>query len=534
MKKILLSIIAVILVATMCIGCGSNSTKPLQGVQGEVKSENGSYIVEKGDYVYFVNGKDELSSDNAFGKPTKSALMRIKTSDLQNPENANVEVVVPKLMLSGSYQTGVYFYGDYVYYATPSVKKDKKGNVKYDEVEFHKFNLVTGKADSSEIAISKDNTTEYRYIENNGKVYLLFVEKSMNGETEESVLKVYNASDKKEVYTSPYYAEMLMPEDNSTNVYFTKLSEGLKEDSNASFHDIYRYTVGDDSAKIVRSGTGSVDLKFNNRTETIKTAPMFSESGFQGVTINLIKNTGKYLIAKVATLDESNKTTVYYGFDVSVDANLVNSETNLGISQANTTDKAFASTSYIKSLNEVYYIENGDSGPKGLILFDYTKINDNDKTKGRTVINSECSDYSMHTVDGDYMYLSNSAEGIYYRLNYLADEGAEIKQINGIAMETATSWYAPKVIQGKYFIGAYTKNYYKNYLYVVDMTNIDAEPSEGEENNVFEKTYILPFADADNIEKTSIENILKTRVGKITTTDSDSIKALLDEEYSED
>ena len=533
MKKFLLSIIAVLLIATMCIGCGSSSVDPLDGVNGEVKSTNGSYVVEKGDYVYFVNGKDELSSDNTFGKPVKSALMRIKTTDLQNPENANVEVVVPKLMLSESYKTGVFFYGDYVFYATPSIKKDKKGNVKYEEVEFHKLNLVTGKADSSEIAVCGDNTTEYRFVENNGKVYLLFVEKTSTDEGDESVLKVYNAIDKKEVYTSPVYAEMLMPENNGVNVYFTKFSEGLEEDTNASFHDIYRYTVGDADAKIVRSGTGSVDLQFNNRTETVKNAPQFDESGFQGVTINLIKNTGKYLIAKVSTLDASNKTTVYYGFDVEADANLVSSAKYLGISESSTTDKAYSSTSYIKSLEEVYYIDNGDSGPKGLILFNYTKMNDSDKTRGRTVINSDCSDYTIQFVDGDYLYLAKTAEGLYYRLN-LAVDGAEVKQINGVSMQTSTSWYAPTVIQGKYFIGVYTKDFYKNYLYVIDMSNIDAKPSEGEENNEFEKTYILPFADAENIERTSIEALLKTRVGKITTTDSDSIETLLNEEYKED
>ncbi len=533
MKKFLLSLITVILIATMCIGCGTDSVKPLDGVKGEVKSTNGSYIVEKGDYVYFVNGKGELSSDNTFGKVVKSALMRVKTSDLQNPENANVEVVVPKLMLSESYKTGVFFYGDYVFYATPSIKKDKKGNVKYNEVEFHKFNLVTGKADNSEIAVCADNTTEYRFIENNGKVYLLFVEKTSNDQGTESVLKVYNATDKKEVYTSPVYAEMLMPEDNGVNVYFTKLSEGLEEDTNASFHDIYRYTVGEETAKIVRSGTGSVDLQFNNRTEIVKDAPQFSESGFQGVTINLIKNTGKYLIAKVSTLDASNKTVVYYGFDVEADASLKTSGKSLGVSEANTTDKAFTATSIYKSLNEVYYIDTGDSGPKGLILFDYTKINDSDKTNGRTVINSDCSDYTIQFIEGDYLYLSKTSEGLYYRLN-LNENGAKIKQINGIAMQTSTSWYSPKVIQGKYFIGAYTKDYCKDYLFVIDMTNIDAESSEGEENNEFEKKYILPFEVEDEVERTSIEALLKTRLGKITSADSDSIETLLDEKYKED
>ena len=532
MKKLLLTIITVILVATMALGCGS-STTALAGVDGEVKSANGSFVVEKGDYVYFINAKEEVSADNTFGKVTKGALVRVKTSALADTKNAEAEVVIPKLMISESYKTGVFFYGDYVFYATPSVKKDKKGNVKTDETEFYKFNLKTGKNDSSEIAISEDNMTEYRFIENNGKVYLLFVETETDGDHSHTRLKVYNATDKKEVYTSPDYAQMLMPEDNGTNVYFTKLSEGLEENVSASFHDLYLYTVGAEEATLVRSGVGSVDMEFNDRKNTIKDEQRFEESGFQGVTINLVKNTGEYLIAKIETLDTSNKTSVYYGFDLKTDANLVNGAKRLGISETNSTDKAFAATSFIKSLNEIYYIDANESGPSGLILFDYTKISDNDKTKGRTIINAECKDLTIQFIEGDYMYLCKTAEGIYYRLN-LAVKDAEITQINGVSMATSTSWYTPKVIANRYFIGAYTKDFYKNYVFVIDMEGIDEEPADGEEDNAFAKKYITPFADVDNIEQADVEALLSTRIGIITSDDKTAIEELLEDTYSED
>ena len=531
MKKLLLTLLTVILTFTMAFGCGSEEVKPLDGVKGELKSANGSFVVEMDDYVYFINGKGSNQDDNTFGKPEKASLMRIKTSDLANPENANVEVVIPKLILSESYKTGVYYFGDCVYYATPSLKKDKKGNIKVNETEFYKFNLKTGKNDGSEIAVSTDDATEYRFVETAGIVYLIFVESTTVGETTENKIKVYNTEDKSLVYTSPAYAEMLMPEDSSTNVYFTKLSEGIKEDSTASFHDLYRYTVGSGNAKLVRSGTGTVDLEYNDRKDTVSDK-RFEESGFQGVTINLIKNTGKYLITKISTLDTSNKATVYYGFDIEKDAKLENA-VRLGVSETNSTDKAYASTSYIKSLEEVYYIETSTTGPKGLILFEREKISDVDKTKGRTVICSDCSDLTIQYVEGNYMYLAKTAEGIYYRLDLTQDK-PEPKQINGVSMATSTSWFTPKVIQGRYFIGAYTKDFYKNYLYVIDMDGIDAEPSEGEEDNAFAKKYVVPFADAENIERVSIENLLKTRVGKITDADKTAIEELLEDTYSED
>ena len=531
MKKLLLTIITVILAFTMAIGCGDQGSNPLSGVNGDVKSQNGSFVVEMDDYVYFINGKSANTEDNTFGKPEKASLMRVKTQDLANPENAVAEVVIPKLILSDSYKTGVYFYDHYVYYATPSLKKDKKGNVKVDETEFYKFNLKTGKNEGSEIAVNADDSVEYRFIEVNGKVYLIFVVAETHDEHTHKNFVVYDASSKKEVYTSPDYEEMLMPEDNSTNVYFTKFSEGIKEDSTTAFHDLYHYSVGSEDATLVRSGTGTVDLEYNDRKNTVSDK-RFEESGFQGVTISLIKNTGNYLITKISTLDSSNQTSVYYGFDVKADADL-KTAVRLGTSETNSTDKAYTASSYYKSLDEVYYIESETTGPKGLILFERNKISDADKTKGRTVICADASDLAIQFVDGNYMYLAKTAEGIYYRLDLTASK-PEPKQINGVAMATSTSWFTPSVIGGRYFIGAYTKDFYKNYVYVIDMDGIDAEPAEGEDDNAFAKKYIVPFADAENIERESIEALLKTRIGKITDSDKEAIEDLLEDTYSED
>ena len=49
---------------------------------GEVVS-NGGFVVEKGNYVYFINGVEAYSSDNTYGTPVKGALMRIAKSDLE-------------------------------------------------------------------------------------------------------------------------------------------------------------------------------------------------------------------------------------------------------------------------------------------------------------------------------------------------------------------------------------------------------------------------------------------------------------------
>ena len=66
------------------------------------------------------------------------------------------------------------------------------------------------------------------------------------------------------------------------------------------------------------------------------------------------------------------------------------------------------------------------------------------------------------------------------------------------------------------------------------MEGIDAEPSEGEGDNAFAKKYIVPFADAENIEESSIRALLKTCICKVTSDDKDAIEELLEDTYSED
>ena len=63
--------------------CGNSyKAKRLSGnISGEISS-NGGFAVEKGDYVYYVNGKQANTADNTFGTPVKGAIMRISKTAL--------------------------------------------------------------------------------------------------------------------------------------------------------------------------------------------------------------------------------------------------------------------------------------------------------------------------------------------------------------------------------------------------------------------------------------------------------------------
>jgi len=113
-KKFAIAFLAIVLAFATFVGCAGNYTqKALDGdISGEVKS-NGGFVVEKGNYVYFINGSEDYTVKNKFGDVTKGSLMRIAKTDLAAGNYAETDVVVPLLFVSQDYNSGIYVYGDY-------------------------------------------------------------------------------------------------------------------------------------------------------------------------------------------------------------------------------------------------------------------------------------------------------------------------------------------------------------------------------------------------------------------------------------
>ena len=65
---------------------------------GEVSS-NGGFAVEKGGYVYFINGVASSTANNTYGKVEKGALMRISKAQLKAGEYDKAEIVVYVLVV---------------------------------------------------------------------------------------------------------------------------------------------------------------------------------------------------------------------------------------------------------------------------------------------------------------------------------------------------------------------------------------------------------------------------------------------------
>ncbi len=532
-KKLLTLIIAVLSAVLFLVGCSDGQTTALSDVGGDVKSGNGTFLVEKGNYLYFINGENVTTSVNDFGTPVKSSLVRVKKTELDDDlSDANVETVVPKIMLTGTYNNGVYFYGDYVYYATPSTEKDKTGTVRSNQTEFNRLNLKDGKADSA-IAISEDNTCQYFYAEANNKVYLFYTFTEKVDDASENKFKVVDATNGDVVYTSDAYSTLTFPDNGSKTVFFTKTAYSNELEQNESFNELYAYTAGSDKANLVLSGAGEYGLGRDGRKDLNK-LQLVAERGIQGVTISLIKNTGKYVIYKIANLDSSYSSTVYYGAEIDNGTFKVfgegdNQTVAKKLGDANEIlNDALTANSFYRSLEEIYYIDSD----YGLIKLDYTNPTNND-TFGAEIISSELKNLSIislsFTENNKYMYLCNTAEGFYYRADLNAST-IEAKKINALAMQTPTDFYKPRVIDDRYFIGSYSHEAFYKYVYVIDMKDIDKAKVEGEDLSVYEKY----LEDTAEINRENILKIKKTLLGKMDGTDKDAFDNYLETNYPEE
>ena len=133
-KKLSLILSVLFICAFALTACGNNWQNTGGPDKNAPVKNNGSFIVEKGDYYFFINGEAASGDENEFGKPVKGALMRQKKDGSDKPV-----IIVPKLFVAGDKTSGVFIYGEDVYYATPSSTRDKNNNIQTNYLDLHFF-----------------------------------------------------------------------------------------------------------------------------------------------------------------------------------------------------------------------------------------------------------------------------------------------------------------------------------------------------------------------------------------------------------
>lgn len=543
MKKITVLLLAVVmafgLVFAGCNNSKTNYSNNLSGLDGEVSS-NGGFAVVKGEYVYFINGIAANTDDNTFGKPVTGALVRIKKSDLAAAAEGNTEttvkteMVIPSLFVAGDMTSGFYIFGSNVYFASPYTEKNKEGKVQNEKLSFVRASL-DGK-ERTVIDTVDDNTTAYRYVENNGKVYLMIKttvkdERSTSSTATRAAIVAYNAENGEKVFTSEKVSEYDFGNGNDVYYTVTAYDEDLKQEE--KYNDLYRYVAGSEKAELVLSGKG----KIKNGTETDDDNN--GGTGLTGVTYSLLKNADETVYLKVTYVDTSVTSVVkYYALDKK-DITANDSEANkakfadLSNATANAS-KIFSSSSYYASKNCIIYLDS----TYGLVA--YNVDFQNGSTFNGDKIENNCAwlfydkdlvGYTVKFWNNGYVYLTDS-NNHYYRVqiigsvidpqgNAITGENApeaKLEKVNFLA--NSTSWYLPEVVDN-YFLSVYTATPYSSLVYVSDMTE-NAKRTD-EEIETIRKS-----------DKDSVLSNLSTCVSKIADSVQETMDKYIKDTFGED
>ena len=151
MKKILKGCLSLVLAFTVIFSLTACKTKlskttvntdKVKVVNG-VSTNGGITAMYKG-YLYFINGTKTNDGTSSKGN-TRSAICRVKYDETTGEINKkSYEVVVDDLV---GYEDGsLYFFGDFLYYATPCSQKNNKASVLYNKTTFKRYDLVNKKS----------------------------------------------------------------------------------------------------------------------------------------------------------------------------------------------------------------------------------------------------------------------------------------------------------------------------------------------------------------------------------------------------
>lgn len=248
-KKFLLLVLALALALAMLAGCSGGWTGTQvdynESTHGGEVSSNGGFVVQKGNWFYFINGVQDNAADNTYGDVVKGSLMRISSDNMKNGNYEEAQIVVPELFVAGDYTAGVYIYGDYVYYATPNTIRNLDGEVENDYLNFRRARL-DGSAMTDYYVQVSSNTTEYRFVEEDGVVYLLYLD-STNTE-----IHSYNTQTGVNTVLAKGYTSAEFDDSDPENpvVYYTMpvttpntYSASSQSGSTESYNQLYRVTA---------------------------------------------------------------------------------------------------------------------------------------------------------------------------------------------------------------------------------------------------------------------------------------------------
>ena len=163
-KLALIALVAVIAATGVLAACQDFTWGPVGSTNPEAAvSGNGTVAVAQGSTVYFVNGEGDTSTItdpemNWFGNAGyKGSIMKGTLSDDGSVED--VAVLVPKMFYNGQADGGVFVFGKWLYYTSPSTETQSDGTILTSRHDFYR--TTTDGTQTQLICTADANTYEY-------------------------------------------------------------------------------------------------------------------------------------------------------------------------------------------------------------------------------------------------------------------------------------------------------------------------------------------------------------------------------------
>lgn len=261
-------------------GCGGLGKLPENPNANDVVVGNGGLAVQKGDYLYFVNGymnTTEVLDTNNYGSVQHTAIYRVKLNAgkvvEKNPaiyhedgcvetdetmELNDIDVFVPKV--AGFEYANLYIFGDYLYFTTPNHLKDGKQEVLSKKLNFYRTKLdrsgsleliYSTEQDNSNVAMTIYEVDGVVYqIVRDGSVLKVFsfengrkAEKTLSEKTNEVALPSYQNSNDQvyDIDKKIYFTENM--EDGKTGTILKAYDLSTKETSDVFNNEEETYVI---------------------------------------------------------------------------------------------------------------------------------------------------------------------------------------------------------------------------------------------------------------------------------------------------
>ncbi len=193
LKYIMLALTFVFVFVFAFTGCGSGMEKFETGPnEDDVVTGNGSLAVTKGDYMYFVNGYtacENTDVSNYNQTVTYGALYRVKllngfpekdydeeSEDYDGSRKIkDVDILVKKVV--GFESMGLYIFGDYIYFTSPSTDVDENLKIQNKKVMFYRTKIDRSTAPEFIYTTESDGeNVSFNMLQNGDDIFLMILD----------------------------------------------------------------------------------------------------------------------------------------------------------------------------------------------------------------------------------------------------------------------------------------------------------------------------------------------------------------------